>query len=703
MKKKKEAGQTDLEALELLGPVHRVKQLNYSVTRVKGEIIKGALVDEDHENVNCLKTFYENGSIQEDRCYFLHDGSSFSRTYKDGLEYEMLGYSKEGRITHRSRKEYNENCKVHSVSTIGANDIILAQTIWNYDDKNNPIEVNSYDPPGVLIEYRHFKFDERGFEIEQKGFKADGTFILWVQHENNDRGHAIKDIRLNEDGSVINVENRIWGYDNEGTIISLNGHSTRGFLPTPSTGNTFEYEYDERGNWIKKIVICKGIAVNILTREIDYYGEEATIIDTIMIDKKDETPAPEVKEEVAEIPQSTQKGIPSLDGKQLMWLADGSADMTDFSALRYYVLMNNAYPSVTTHSEDNIEVVSLLEELKNDMDAEVVHAAYDTDWGNGLKMESYTVSFPNNEGYLLQVSDINEDDEDNYDVPSHIETDDYGRVHTGTVMVLHPSDLSGERDQDFEDEIENLINFCQLENLPQKPMIYMIQMSGPNWYLRHHAVDDSFEIKDLDLNYGEGFSKFNDELMQRFRTETKGLVLFHGEPGTGKTYYIRHLLRSMVANKKIVIYMPPNMVDHMVEPGFMTFISQTVDSYTRSGQFCVLLIEDAEPLLASRSSDTRIQGVTNLLNMTDGLLNDMLKLQIICTFNVNLKKLDKALLRPGRLLARKEFKALPQLEANILASRLGVKHTFTKAATIAEIYSYTKNKDTLIHGVDDAN
>jgi hypothetical protein len=132
----------------------------------------------------------------------------------------------------------------------------------------------------------------------------------------------------------------------------------------------------------------------------------------------------------------------------------------------------------------------------------------------------------------------------------------------------------------------------------------------------------------------------------------------------------------------------------------MTFISQTVDNYTRQGHFCVLLIEDAEPLLQARQSDTRIQGVTNLLNMTDGLLNDMLKLQIICTFNVNLKKLDKALLRPGRLLARKEFKALPELEANILASRLGVKHTFTAPATIAEIYALTKNKNILIHGVE---
>ena len=228
----------------------------------------------------------------------------------------------------------------------------------------------------------------------------------------------------------------------------------------------------------------------------------------------------------------------------------------------------------------------------------------------------------------------------------------------------------------------------------------MIESRGDKFEMESHDIDDKFEIKDLNLNYGHGFDKFHNELMQRFNTETKGLVLFHGEPGTGKTYYIRHLLRSMASNNKLVIYMPPNMVDHMVEPAFMTFISDEIKQWSEDGYFCVLLIEDAEPLLAKRQEGVRIQGITNLLNMTDGILNDMLNLQIICTFNVDLKKLDSALLRPGRLIARKEFKKLAELDANLLAQRLGIKHHFTKPATLGEIYSMQKNKNTLIHDVE---
>jgi SpoVK/Ycf46/Vps4 family AAA+-type ATPase len=242
------------------------------------------------------------------------------------------------------------------------------------------------------------------------------------------------------------------------------------------------------------------------------------------------------------------------------------------------------------------------------------------------------------------------------------------------------------------------MDMCIVEKKPDKPEISMVEMKNDGKFrLQSHAVYDHFEIKNLDINYGYGFEQFHNDLMKRFQAETRGLVLFHGEPGTGKTYYIRHLLRKMTANNKKVIYIPPNMVDLLVQPKFLTFLSNEITNFSRSGFFCALLIEDAEPLLASRNPDVRVPGISNLLNLTDGLLNDMLKIQIICTFNVKLKELDKALLRPGRLIARKEFKAMTILDANRLAQQLGIKHHFTKPATLAEVYSMVINKNTLIH------
>jgi hypothetical protein len=403
---------------------------------------------------------------------------------------------------------------------------------------------------------------------------------------------------------------------------------------------------------------------------------------------------------------------------EAMWLAEKSEENAGISA-RYYVMKFKDIPAAKFITAEGVEIMELMKMLKKEMGAEII-GNYKF-FGFGFQWMRYTLSFPG-KPYLLHTKHIarmaaNKYEkayfmEDDYDEDFENEGEKFtdniyseeltdGRMYTGQLIFLHPSDASGKRDLNFEAELENCIQTCTLEEKEDQPEIYTVQTLRGKFSLKSNPVQDGFEIKDLDLNYGEGFEKFHNDLMQRFQTQSKGLVLFHGEPGTGKTYYIRHLLRKMTASGKIVIYMPPNMVDFLMEPGFLTFISQEVKHYSQKGLFCVLLIEDAEPLLAARDSEVRIQGVTNLLNMTDGILNDMLNMQIICTFNVNIERLDKALLRPGRLLARKEFKPLAELEANILASRLGIKHHFTGPATLSEIYSFAKDKNTLIHDVNE--
>jgi SpoVK/Ycf46/Vps4 family AAA+-type ATPase len=119
------------------------------------------------------------------------------------------------------------------------------------------------------------------------------------------------------------------------------------------------------------------------------------------------------------------------------------------------------------------------------------------------------------------------------------------------------------------------------------------------------------------------------------------------------------------------------------------------------GKSCVLLLEDAEPLLVSRGNSGRSDGITNLLNITDGLLNDMLSIQVIATFNTDLKNIDGALLRPERLIARKEFKRLNAQDANKLAKAINLDKTFTEDTSLAEIYSQQKAKEVLIHTYED--
>ena len=130
---------------------------------------------------------------------------------------------------------------------------------------------------------------------------------------------------------------------------------------------------------------------------------------------------------------------------------------------------------------------------------------------------------------------------------------------------------------------------------------------------------------------------------------------------------------------------------------FINFISEwVIDSKAKN----YLFIEDAEPLLESRDSSRNI-GITNLLNLTDGLLNDILNIQVIATFNTSLKNIDDALLRPERLTARKEFKKLKLESAKKLAEYLQIdNYKISKDMTLADIYSLKKNSKTILHDVD---
>ena len=175
----------------------------------------------------------------------------------------------------------------------------------------------------------------------------------------------------------------------------------------------------------------------------------------------------------------------------------------------------------------------------------------------------------------------------------------------------------------------------------------------------------------------------------KFRYFTNG-ILSHN------TYYIRYLLQKLTQINKKVLYFPPTMVDSITDPSFFNFIT---DWTMENGKRTILLIEDAEPLLASRNNNRNL-GITNLLNLTDGILNDILSIQIIATFNTDLGELDDALLRPERLIARKEFTNLTLQQSKLVAEKLKLDpKIIDKEMSLAELYSMKKNKEIMSHGV----
>ena len=180
----------------------------------------------------------------------------------------------------------------------------------------------------------------------------------------------------------------------------------------------------------------------------------------------------------------------------------------------------------------------------------------------------------------------------------------------------------------------------------------------------------------IGTHYNDDLELLHPKIVAHLKKEnTRGLFLFHGAPGTGKSTYIRYLIYYL---KKKIVFMTPKQAASLENPEFGSFILEHCNT--------VIIIEDAEELIEARKGHGN-SGISTLLNLSDGLLAETLGIQVIASFNTNISLVDKALLRKGRLTALYEFKELAAPKAAMLATALGFTGiTITRPMALADIY-----------------
>jgi len=199
-------------------------------------------------------------------------------------------------------------------------------------------------------------------------------------------------------------------------------------------------------------------------------------------------------------------------------------------------------------------------------------------------------------------------------------------------------------------------------------------VSKDNYGLELKAMEIKMARLNLDLYYEDDFKEIDKIIQNRLtRKNDKGIVLLHGLPGTGKTTYLRYLIGRL---KKKILFVSPATANEIMNPELMDLLIDNPDS--------VLIIEDAESIITDRKLSGN-SSVSNLLNISDGLLADFLNVQVICTFNSSLTMVDNALMRKGRLIAKYEFGKLNVEKGQRLSDHFGFDTIIDKPMTIAEI------------------
>jgi hypothetical protein len=246
-----------------------------------------------------------------------------------------------------------------------------------------------------------------------------------------------------------------------------------------------------------------------------------------------------------------------------------------------------------------------------------------------------------------------------------------GLEHTSVrVELLYKHDITPE----LLLEIERLITRFTIRKRRVQKHIHMIVSRRNNLDVEQFELPKSRSL--LSEHYNEDFMEINKLIIKRLNTKNdKGIVLLHGRPGTGKTSYLRYLCHTV---RKPIIFITPQIAHELASPNFISFLAEHQNS--------VLVIEDAEHIIMEKNGG-RSAVLSNLLNISDGLLADCLKIQLICTFNCEVHRIDSALMRKGRLICRYEFKPLALPAAINLSEKLGYQKSINQAMTLAEIYN----------------
>lgn len=239
----------DLKEKNLKGRVKYVEEKNYSVIDNFGEIDKGKLVS--------LFTFNKDGNILY----------AIESIYKKKFVYDSKGY----RIEWYKYK---------------SNDHLDCKGTYKYDSKGNMIEKTHCDDDGSLINKETYINDSKGNIIEMNTYYASGgTGKTTYQYDS--KGNLIEEVfhsglkgkityKYDSKGNMIeeNISDDmkiVFSYDSNGNMIIKQIVYGLG----AGTYYKYEYEYDSKDNWIKKIEKNKkGEAIRIIERKIVYYGDK---------------------------------------------------------------------------------------------------------------------------------------------------------------------------------------------------------------------------------------------------------------------------------------------------------------------------------------------------------------------------------------------------------------------------------------------
>lgn len=194
---------------------------------------------------------------------------------------------------------------------------------------------------------------------------------------------------------------------------------------------------------------------------------------------------------------------------------------------------------------------------------------------------------------------------------------------------------------------------------------------------------------EVERNYPQELRADMADVMADFKPAHGGqLLLWHGEPGTGKTWALRAMAWEWREWCDVEYVVDPDRFFGSDAAYLTQVLLQNDDSpHDDVGRWRLLVMEDAGELLTLDAHERVGKALSRFLNVVDGMIGQGLRILVLITTNEEIGRLHPAVARPGRAALELHFDPLDASAARDWLADRGMKLGEMRPHTLAELFA----------------